>query len=136
MKVDRGDELCPDCATRPIEVRWRGLCRPCHSQRLAAARRDTLAKMEAQRELWTARQHVQRMRDEMQEELATLAGIDHDTIAGGNATRRPLRAGTSLVGLWPEACEAPQRARATTRQALRFASKARLLSPRRQLARE
>jgi len=113
VKVDRGAGLCPDCATRPIEVRWTGLCRPCNSRRLAAAQRDTLAKMVAQRELWSARQHVQRMRDEMQEEFATLAGIDHDTIAGGDATRRPLRAGTSLVGgCGLKACEAPQRARA------------------------
>ena len=63
MKLDAEAELCPLCVARPIRVGATGLCRVCHLRGLAEAHREALEELEAQRELWTARQQLKRARE-------------------------------------------------------------------------
>jgi hypothetical protein len=63
MQLDEDAELCPLCVARPIRVAATGLCRVCHLRELAAAHREALEELEAQRVLWTARQQLKRARD-------------------------------------------------------------------------
>ena len=62
MRLDAGAELCPLCVARPIRVAATGLCRVCHLRELAEAHREAIEELEAQRELWTARQQLKRAR--------------------------------------------------------------------------
>ena len=63
MRLDAEAELCPLCVARPIRVAATGLCRVCHLRELAEAHREAVEELEAQRELWTARQQLKRARD-------------------------------------------------------------------------
>ena len=63
MKLDADAELCPLCVARPIRVAATGLCRVCHLRELAEAHREAIEELEAQRELWTARQQLKRARE-------------------------------------------------------------------------
>lgn len=63
LRLDAEAELCPLCVARPIRVAATGLCRVCHLRELAEAHREALEELEAQRELWTARQQLKRARD-------------------------------------------------------------------------
>ena len=63
MKLEADAELCPLCVARPVRVRSTGLCRVCHLRELAERHREAIDELEAQRELWTARQQLKRGRD-------------------------------------------------------------------------
>jgi hypothetical protein len=63
MRLDADAELCPLCVARPIRVIATGLCRVCHLRELAEAHREAIEELEAQRELWTARQQLKRARE-------------------------------------------------------------------------
>ena len=63
LQLDADAELCPLCVARPIRVAATGLCRVCHLRELAERHREALEELEAQRELWTARQQLKRARD-------------------------------------------------------------------------
>ena len=67
MKRDADAELCPLCVARPIRVAATGLCRVCHLRALAEAHREAIEELEAQRELWTARQQLKRARERTHE---------------------------------------------------------------------
>lgn len=60
MAADHDAELCPCCGRRPVRVEASGMCRVCHLEALAAHHLELLAEIQAQRELWTARQQVHR----------------------------------------------------------------------------
>jgi hypothetical protein len=62
MTLDADAELCPLCVARPVRVIATGLCRLCHLRELAEAHREAVDELEAQRELWTARQQLKRAR--------------------------------------------------------------------------
>jgi hypothetical protein len=62
MRLDADAELCPKCVSRPIRVAATGLCWVCHLRELAEAHREAIEELEAQRELWTARQQLKRAR--------------------------------------------------------------------------
>ena len=54
--------VCPNCGTRYVERNTSGWCAPCHFRMLARLHLDEIAKHEAQRELWAARQESSRSR--------------------------------------------------------------------------
>jgi hypothetical protein len=63
MQLDADAELCPLCLARPIRVAVTGLCRVCHLRELAEHHREAIDELEAQRDLWAARQQLKRARD-------------------------------------------------------------------------
>jgi hypothetical protein len=63
MKLNADAGVCPLCVARPVRVAATGLCRVCHLRELAEAHREAIEELEAQRELWTARQQLKRVRD-------------------------------------------------------------------------
>lgn len=64
LRLDEGETLCPVCVARPVRVASTGLCRVCHLRRLAELHREAIDELEAQRELWTARQQLKRARNQ------------------------------------------------------------------------
>lgn len=58
----RGEDLCPLCARRPVEVNRTGLCEVCHLTELARGHRDELERIEAARENDAARALTYRAR--------------------------------------------------------------------------
>jgi hypothetical protein len=62
MAIDDELPLCPVCGCRPARVPSTGFCRPCHLKRLAEVHREALSEIEAQQDLWAARQHLKRAR--------------------------------------------------------------------------
>ena len=63
MELDAEAELCPLCVARPIRVAATGLCKVCHLRELAERHREAIDELDAQRDLWTARQQLKRARD-------------------------------------------------------------------------
>lgn len=54
--------LCPACARHPATHRKTGLCEVCHWRALIADHELEIAKIEAQRALWSARSKLYRLR--------------------------------------------------------------------------
>lgn len=62
IRNDHELDVCPDCYTFPVRHPNWGVCDVCRKRYLAAQHRESLAVLEAQRELNTAKQALSRAR--------------------------------------------------------------------------